>query len=403
MRHRILLKAGRALVPAAALAFLACSDVTPPVGVDERASPASPPRTAAQLTHHELARLVALSLADPSSRSALRQALATSTVKEGKLHLAAYLRAGGPLLAALVRAGGVSEAAVFDLLDQVGSLEIYLPVVEHRARWNGGRELIVAVQLDEDQVPFGVDLDGRPVPLSLAGPPATPTLSIVPAESFDAQGRSLQRGRAKSTATTGSPGAALAATAWTGIWINEVHVGNLHESWTRGSPEFEMHLENAATDPRTTIICAEEDFSVEPYRWDMDAKDYYDAFLIAAQDEIPDRTRLVISMWEDDDGRCVLKTYDGDDLVKLVTDYLNAVSDIYKAIEYKRFVDGQLVIALRNAYITGRALISGGDDFVGVAAGRSKITTTEKTLVLKDQNAINQGYLRVQWRTGTAE
>jgi hypothetical protein len=394
------------LVPLIAVALVSCSDGDAPLSTRESVSSSASLQDAAKPAGEELARILALSLQDPSARAMLYAALKASVVKEGKLHLEAFLRAdGAPLLAGMAAAGGASEEQVFDLLQRVGTLEAYLPVPEHRARWSGGADLVIATQLEEDEVPFGVDLSGRPVRLSLSAPPASPTLVIVPAESFDERGRPLKSSAAPVGLGEVRPGAQslTAPTTWTGVWINEVHVGDLHEPWTRGSPEFEMHLDNATADPRTTLVCAEEDLSVEPYRWDMDGEDYYNPFLMAQESEIPPNAGLVIHMWEDDDTRCVLKVYNASDYVRLTTDYLKAIADIYKGVLKKNFVNGRWVMKVFNAYIAARALINGGDDFVGVAAGLQRIDEIPKTFVLKDQNGTNQGTIEVQWRSVTID
>ncbi len=383
--------------------FAACADSSPePPLLTEVEPAASATLQTSEPPHYELARRVALSLRDPSTRAGLRAAMGTSPVKEGKLHLQTYLTGGGEgLLSGMTPADAVRGAELSALLARLGGLEVYFPIAEHRARWSGGTDLIVASQMEEDEVPYGVDLDGRPVTLSLASAPHRPTLAIVPTESFDGVGRALTRDLGGFTGS--GPALAPDATTWTGLWINEVHVGHDYESWTRGSPEFEMHLEKASGGERSTITCADEDLSVEPYRWDMDDEDYTDPFLLAQESEIPLETKLVVHMWEDDDGRCVLKTLDGKDYVKLVTDYLRAISDIYEAIEYKRFLNGRFVLALRRAIIAGRALILGNDDFVGVAAGLSRIDETAKTFVLKGENSVNTGTIIVQLRSVTIE
>jgi hypothetical protein len=108
--------------------------------------------------------------------------MAASPVKEGKLHLGTYLREGSrALLDAILNEGAGSEQEIDDLIGTTGELEIYVPVEAHRARWTGDENIIVATHLDEEAVPFGVDLRGEPVALSREAPPEVPTISIVPA------------------------------------------------------------------------------------------------------------------------------------------------------------------------------------------------------------------------------
>lgn len=221
-----------------------------------------------------MVRLVAAALADQAARQELRRSFSSSPVLESKLHIQAYLTGqGGPLLSTMARAGRSSSGQVLNLIqDMATPLEMYFPVPSHRRQWRGGRNLIVAIQMDEEAVPFGVDLDGRVVPLSPTEPPTTPTLMIVPAESFGRTGtplrRSLQRaparlpGGALRTLDDCPPGAPAGCdggggggdptpkTWQRGIGVDEyiqyMRAWNDHEPWTRGAPEFSLFLVGTA-------------------------------------------------------------------------------------------------------------------------------------------------------------
>lgn len=172
---------GAAALVTTAFGAAACGDVEIP---SEQAplvslSPAEAP------AHHQLARLVAFAMRDADVRASVHRSMQASEVKSGKLHLETFLRGDGtPLLDAMARAGGVAQGGIFELLAGSTALELYLPVQAHRDAWTGGADLIVATSLTETGAPYGVDLNGRPVQLSEDAPPSTPTLAIVPAESF---------------------------------------------------------------------------------------------------------------------------------------------------------------------------------------------------------------------------
>jgi hypothetical protein len=301
----------------------------------------------------------------------------------------------------MARQGDMTEAQVLQLLDQTGSMEIYLPVEAHRAVWKGGNDLIVATTMDDKVVPFGVDLNGQPVQLSLKTAPDVPAISIVPAESFDALGKPYGRdvqSRQNASAQDLGPSFSVMGTTWTGLWANEVHVGHDYESWALGKPEFEMYIERA--DDRTPIVCISEFKSVEPYHFNMDGLDYYDPFLLAAEGEIPEGVKFVVSMWEDDKEPCKLLPESGRDWVKDAVDALKNAYGAVKSVQEKGWVDTGWIIKAYQASIAVKGLIEGNDDdFVGVSAGEEDVSNIAKVFRLKNTNAENTGWISVQYES----
>ncbi len=341
----------------------------------------------------DVGRALALALRDPALRELIHQEMAHSDVKEGKLQLQRFLRGpGAPLLASMAQATELREEGVSKLLRQLEPTELYLPVEAHRQRWSGGPDLIVATQWEESEQPVGFDLEGQPVALSLEKPPDVATLVIVPAESFDEEGSAYGRHLAQS-------GTVSAMGTWTGLWVNELHVNSgQYESWLKGSPEFELYLENASASPRSTITCASED-SIGPYRWDLNGDDYYASFLVAEDRYLPLNTRRVLTMWEDDDGRCSIKV--NKDYVKLTTDAFMNAYDAYKLIHDKQYTNGQIIVKVYNAYIAARSAITGGDDYVGTAAGLENISTGASQFTLMNDTMNPTGWGVIQWRSVT--
>jgi hypothetical protein len=329
-----------------------------------------------------LARAVASALRDGSARRALYESITASPVKEGKLHLGTYLRNDdGRQLGAALNKGAGPEKEIAALLEATGQLEIYMPVKAHRAQWTGDEGVIVAVQLDEEAVPFGVDLDGRPVKLSRSAPPEVPTISIVPAESFDDDAQPLTG----HITDTGLEPIAFDSTK-PGLWINSVHIQSAgdYEGWLMGDPEFEMHLQNANT--RGTAVCTHEG-SLEPWAWNQNSDWYSDPFLLATSAQIPAGVDLVIAVYEDDDTRCKLVL--DKDYVKLTGDALANAAGIYEGIIKKDFA--AVGMAAYNLIVAAKSIISGNDDFVGLATGTGDIGTVPTTLTLMSQYMSPQG------------
>ena len=363
------------------------------------ASPPPPPeaRSAAEQSAalDGVGRSLAQAIADPALRSLLHQELSRSPLKEGKLHLQTFLAGpGAPLREAMALATSRSPGALSQVLSQLGSMELYLPVAEHRQRWAGGDELIIATQWDEQKPPTGVDLKGTPVPLSLEAPPELPVLVVVPAEAFDANGVPYEDPEQQTVAFSDSK---------LGLWINAVHTNSsMYEPWTRGSPEFEFYLENTAVTPRANIICADEDLAIEPYKWNMDSDYYFSPFLIAGDDVFPQGTPYIITMWEDDDGRCEIKT--SVDHVQETIKLFQSAYEVYKLIKSKDYINDQVVVHIRNAAIAGRALINGNDDYVGTSAGQIDISSKPVQFMRMNDNVkkVHTGWLHLQWKTDIA-
>jgi hypothetical protein len=92
-----------------ALGGAACSDTPLPTAAP--GSPASSVRTASA-ARERLAQALAIALADPATRTAVKARLDASNAPEGKLQFQALVRAGtGTLLTALARSSATTPAA----------------------------------------------------------------------------------------------------------------------------------------------------------------------------------------------------------------------------------------------------------------------------------------------------
>lgn len=115
--------------------------------------------------------------------------MSASPFSEGKVFFATEFT--GPLhglIARMASAGNVSVGHVRRLIRTSPNLEMYLPIAEHRSQWSGGPDYLVATVLEEGATPYGVSPDGEQVTLSAEAPPSTPTVVLVPAEGFTADG-----------------------------------------------------------------------------------------------------------------------------------------------------------------------------------------------------------------------
>jgi hypothetical protein len=257
----------------------------------------------------ELARGIANALAEPALRNTVMHAMQSARFAEHKLSLRSFLASpkGARLASAVDGKLAQPGMRLTELLDSLPAVEVYLPVREHRAKWRGGKELIVASGLHEGEAPHGFALDGTPVTLDATTPPKQPVLILTQSETdfahpLDASGwqnvedaggaaiGTLVRLTARPVATPihsfstgGSPGVSLMMVVpvdncdpsvmvcdgcdptaivcdpppppppppsypvrQPGIWLDRVDVNDVEEPWYRGSPEVQLTLTGPA-------------------------------------------------------------------------------------------------------------------------------------------------------------
>lgn len=391
------------LTAAAALVLPACSDIDPVatqpevVGVFQRELTEPP--------HHALARLLARSLQDPQIRARLYEDIHSSNVREKKLHLRSYLRGnGGNLLAAAAREGMGEPGDVVRLVEAIGSLEIYFPWDEHRSKWEGGEDLIVATLLNDDgsERPFAVTLDGREIPFVSSQTPATPTLAIVPAESFTPTGMPLARAFVNAQDLNPDPcppdmfpcdEGGSGPTYYTGVWVTNVQLcASCVEDGLYGDPELEFYVHKLST--RHNLACYEEDSTPEPWRWNMNHQNYSKDFLIAWEDELPLDETVAFAIYEDDDTRCVIKQ--DKDYLKLAADAIAQFGAGEKAWQERNF--GQAGMSLLNAAAALVSFFESEDDFVGITSGSHDIDGTARPFTLRSETYQWRGEVHMVWK-----
>lgn len=291
------------LMLAAVLAVAACTDRTSPE------APAETPqasREAPAAARERLARRVALALRDPEFRARLKADLDQSPVREGKLHFQRYLSSSyAHATAAIARATGETGSAIAVDAGRAPALELYLPVPEHRAAWTGDERVLVATIGNDGEVPVAFSPAGERILLSPTTPPDTPVLALVPVETdFDRVGR-----------VAGFQGeAGGSSTPPPGLYMTYSHLVEDFESWTKGSPEIEVHMlgQAGSTDSLTTYSCAAEPSAGYSY-FDQNSLNWSGSVLLINQTQLNNykqahpNQNLRVFLVEDDDGPCQIR------------------------------------------------------------------------------------------------
>jgi hypothetical protein len=274
----------------------------------------------------ELARLTALALADDSLRARVYRDLRGSPYREGKLEFSSYTEGrGARLLAAMaVRSGpGTSRQALGRLRDSTVALELYLPVADHRMKWMGDANLLVATSLLDRDPPVAFDLQGHRVVLpSSKAPPATPTLALVPVETDFGVVPQQICNPAVTPSCGGGGGGGTPPPVTHGIYLTKVHLNDTGEGFLRGSPEIEAMLMGPLMDTLSVakIDCANESRTGTPRFYNQDDNDWSGNVLLADSAQLANilalyppgtpwtKVRFSFAFWEDDTGRCQIAT-----------------------------------------------------------------------------------------------
>src|SRR5207302_8056236 len=116
---------------------------------------------------------------DPAFRADVKAELDRSPCREHKLPFQRCLAAGpggGEALATMARRTGVATADLAREADRAIPLEMYLPVPEHRRRWTGDANVLVATAIADHDVPVAFDVQGNRHLLDPERPPTTPEI-----------------------------------------------------------------------------------------------------------------------------------------------------------------------------------------------------------------------------------
>jgi hypothetical protein len=388
-------------LPLAAVVILACADsagrVTAPTAapVNTAAVESGNSVTAERAALERIGRIVAMSLNEKSARNQVKNQMRAAPFKEHKLDLGVYLRTA-EARQLLARAGAVkSSDDVLTLLDQVRPLEFYMPVREQRETWTGDDEVLVAVQLEEEDPIIAFNASGEHIQLDPATPPAKPTLSIVPAETrFDrpmpANSRNTndRNGNAIGTLTPwefrvstliaadegGGGGGGGTTSIPPGLYLEFSRILDVHEPWTRGDPEIEVHIQGPtdAANPRLGVDLSCSGEHAYDYRkvFNQDGGFWEGRVMLYAADEIsrynskfPDGFHVFF--WEDDDSPCVLKL-DNNVLIELIKSTAAATGTVSLKVNPSDWRVAAAVF-LATLFANPAEWIKTNDDFVGAA------------------------------------
>lgn len=312
-----------------------------------------------------VARAIAMALAEPAVRQEIKRALATSAVREHKLHITSFLQGrGGNILTAAYKNAGITLVEFQLAMASLRELEFYMPVRGHRETWAGGPNVMLAIVIQKNGPVVGFQLDGSRVSLDRAVPPSTPTLVLTHIETvFAEQVRLNHAGVAALSCDVSDiqtleqanrfceiasgPGRKTLRTSPTvlspagragvrsdfgsdpnviGLYATFLRVRDAHESWYEGQPEIEIHVTGKRNGPSGSPIdyqCAGEhaadaaglqpgirDFS---YVFDMNDNFWQNSevrILNGAQLDsllFAEPAGFNVSMWEDDDGACIIR------------------------------------------------------------------------------------------------
>jgi hypothetical protein len=313
--------ARRAALTAALLLTAACADRTTPVE-PAQAPPAnlSAGSSALQARNERLARRFAIALRNDAFRALVVRSLGSSPEPEGKVHLQRFLDGNlGALRHLLASLAGEPQAEIDADLDGSPPIEIYLPVPEHRQRWHGDVNVLVATAERDRDRPVAFDTQGGRHLLDADRPPTTPVIALGRAESsfhetaipsFDGciscdDGGGLTGGGTGGGASLVSPG----------LYMTYAKYNQTFEGWLKGDPEFEVHIlgQDASTSAMKSYQCAGANAGM-PYQFDQNNTEWSGSVLLFSQTQLdsykaqhPGQAVRVFVV-EDDDGACVIKT-----------------------------------------------------------------------------------------------
>ena len=406
-------------VVAAIAAVSACSpDATTPLLPRANNALLSAAGTEPRERQGELARKVAVALSDPALRQRVRNDLRDTPFPEFKLNFTDYLRtaSGARLLRRIAEQENSTEAATLQELSNVPALEFYMPVSAHRRTWRGGRDLIVATQVEDTDDPTAWDVHGNRIALSLSAAPATPVLVLVPVETNFDRPLSPQavasRGNPKRETiedpsimlTCGTPdcsgGGGGGGTGYpAGLYITFQRLVNKGEPWTLGAPEIEVHIHGpqSASSPQygNDLACSGDRVGF-PRGFNQDNAFWTGTALLFDQNQINaynavQQNGFNISVWEDDNGQCGIKTD---------FDFANAIRQIstaaggYAAVTAATGIGPTIVAAgtFIAALYTSLTQLNTKDDFLGtyVSAAKAGFSYTDANhVLLTSPGAVN--------------
>ena len=405
----------RAAVMAALLAATACSDrptpsepsrdIPPDVGSGWEAPTQGASRQ--QVTNERLARRFAIALRDDAFRATVVGSLDNSTEAEGKVHLQAFLGSNrGAMRRRLAELSSEPQSAIDADLAGSPAIEIYLPVPEHRLRWRGEPNVLVATAERDRDAPVAFNPAGARFLLDPDQPPPTPVIALGVAETrFTEQGIGLVECE---TCFGGGDGGGSPSVVSAGLYMTYAKFDQTYEGWLKGDPEFEVHVlgQDGGSNVMKSYQCAGEKAGV-PYQFDQNGTAWSGSVLLFSQAQLdaykaqhPNQAVRVFIL-EDDDGACVIKT-DSARVDRMFQQIVATYGDLTGGkdstiVSVKTFRKAfSLLKLLKSAW----SVITTQDDVVGTAiedvvAGES---APNANWIVKGENSITHGAIRLEMR-----
>jgi len=396
-------------------ALIGCADQSTPTaptpGVQGIRSSAAP--AGQQERMERLARRFALALGNPGFRAQVRSSMEQSRFPEHKLYFQGYLTASNrQVLQDMARVSGTTEAEIDSDAANSVALELYIPVPEHRVRWAGDGQVLVATAFADGDVPVAFDTRGNRIELDPARPPATPVIAIEPVETDFSRAPGSP---APATCTDcippppggggGGPGGTPPAP---GLYMSYSHVTQLFEGWLKGDPEFEVHIlgQSGQTDSLKSYQCAGE-HAGGPYMYDQNSNNWTGNVLLFSQTQLdgyktqhPGQS-IRVFMVEDDDTACDIRSTSGtfeailqtvDVAYQAYTGGRDTMVGISKYLEQARSFQ-KLLSKLAHLILTN-------DEMVGNAIEDSVIGQyyPGANWIIKGENNVTTGWLKLDMR-----
>jgi hypothetical protein len=374
-------------------------------------SPGKAPPPEDRARHERLAERIAKALRDPDFRRSVLEALDQSPYREHKVHLQRYLGDnGGRERLRVARLAREADGPIQTDLNDAGPVEMYFPVREHRARWNGDTDLIVATAEVDGDAPIGFDLFGRRIRLDPDTPPTTPVLMVSRAEqSFAPTANGIVcvlqcgGGGGGSGGGSGSP--------ISGLYLTQTQFTETFESWFKGEPEFEVHVlgQDGSTKQLISYQCAGENAG-PLYTFDQNGKSWSGSVLLFSNAQFDQYNKahpnqnVRIFVVEDDDTSCQIKV-DSTRASRLFGELKTAYTGLTGGRDSVGV--GGVLRFFRRAFVlydllsAAASFIKTDDDIVGNAIADSAAASTffpGANWLVKGENSVATGALRLEMR-----
>src|SRR6266516_742258 len=389
------------------VAALACSDRPPGTAP---AAEGGPDVIATATKPELLARSLALALGDSAFRAHVKGELDRSPFREHKLPFQRFLAAGpggGEALATMARRTGIATADLAREADRAIPLEMYLPVPEHRRRWTGDANVLVATAIADHDVPVAFDVQGNRHLLDPERPPTTPVLAVVPVETdFSTKPSPLI---ACLEYCGGGEGGVSPPPPSPGLYMTKAHFVDDFEGWLKGSPEFEVHIlgQKEQTDSLTDYQCAGEK-QPAPYYFDQNDLDWSGSVMLFSKAQLDayhaahPGQNVRVFVFEDDDTACQIKT--STDLWKKALDAVDAANQVRTAGKDTTSSTGEKTWKYAQAFqklLSALAsLINTNDELVGNAVEDAVVGATYSgyNWIVKGENNATNGWINLEMK-----